>query len=106
MNYGNRSRRVASTCLLDGRRASGNLDGNSPSYRKLQGRQRVNEKNAAGERGRHGKGAEAGKMAQHRIIAFRSPDRLLPIQGLRTYFGRERRMLAPAHPQTMLFMNP
>ncbi|HWX15298.1 MAG TPA: hypothetical protein VNY07_01815, partial [Chthoniobacterales bacterium] len=31
---------------------------------------------AARERGRHGKGTEAGKKVQHRIIAFRSPDRL------------------------------
>src|SRR5713101_3931925 len=46
------------------------------SYRKLEGRQRVDEKNAARERGRHGKGTEAGWIAQHRIIAFRSPDRL------------------------------
>jgi hypothetical protein len=41
------------------------------SYRKLERRQCVDEKNAARERGRHGKGTEAGKKAQHRITAFR-----------------------------------
>lgn len=81
------------------------------SYRKLERRQRVDEKNAAHERDRHRKGTEAGKMAQHRIIAFRSPGfGYLPTQGQRTYsrfaFDREVRMLTPAHPHAMLFMNP
>ena len=47
------------------------------SDRELEGRQRVDDKNAARERGRREKGTEPGKIAQHRIIAFR-PDRYLP----------------------------
>jgi hypothetical protein len=34
-------------------------------YCKLEGRQRVDEKNADRERGRHGKGTKVGKIAQH-----------------------------------------
>jgi hypothetical protein len=45
---------------------SGNQNNNhvQGSYRKLERRQRIHEKNAARERGRHWKGADTGKIAR------------------------------------------
>jgi len=48
--------------VMSGNQNNNHIEG---SYGKLEGRQRVDEKNADCERGRHGKGTKAGKIAQH-----------------------------------------
>jgi hypothetical protein len=75
---------AAAMKAMSGNQNNSHIEG---SYRKLEGRQRVDEKNAARERGRDGKRTAAGKMAQHRSIAFRSPIRLFAYAGTTNTFA-------------------